>query len=129
MFCPLCKAEYRDGFSRCNDCETNLVASKSEAESTAVKVIYRGPDLRRFDEIVGALRDARIPCNAKSTADPEKVLSATAAFGFSQLLDRIFPFGKLEKRARQASRIDWEVRVLAQQQSAAKAVMGRAGLK
>jgi hypothetical protein len=26
MFCPQCKAEYRDGFSRCTDCDIDLVA-------------------------------------------------------------------------------------------------------
>jgi hypothetical protein len=26
MFCPQCKAEYRDGFSRCSDCDVNLVS-------------------------------------------------------------------------------------------------------
>jgi hypothetical protein len=26
MFCPKCKAEYREGFSRCADCGTDLVA-------------------------------------------------------------------------------------------------------
>jgi hypothetical protein len=25
MFCPQCKAEYRDGFSRCSDCDIELV--------------------------------------------------------------------------------------------------------
>ena len=25
MFCPKCKAEYREGFSRCADCEIDLV--------------------------------------------------------------------------------------------------------
>ena len=25
MFCPKCKAEYRDGFSRCADCDIDLV--------------------------------------------------------------------------------------------------------
>ena len=25
MFCPMCKAEYRPGFTRCSDCEVDLV--------------------------------------------------------------------------------------------------------
>jgi hypothetical protein len=25
MFCPICKAEYREGFSRCADCDVDLV--------------------------------------------------------------------------------------------------------
>lgn len=26
MFCPNCRAEYRDGFSRCSDCDAELIA-------------------------------------------------------------------------------------------------------
>lgn len=29
MFCPKCKAEYREGFSRCADCEVDLVPELS----------------------------------------------------------------------------------------------------
>ena len=25
MFCPICKAEYRAGFTHCNDCDAGLV--------------------------------------------------------------------------------------------------------
>lgn len=31
-FCPVCKAEYREGFYRCSDCEVELVADLEEAE-------------------------------------------------------------------------------------------------
>ena len=34
MFCPQCHAEYRPGFSRCNDCEVDLV-DELPAESAA----------------------------------------------------------------------------------------------
>ncbi|MGD1006015.1 MAG: DUF2007 domain-containing protein [Ignavibacteriaceae bacterium] len=27
MFCPNCKAEYREGFTHCNDCDVDLVAT------------------------------------------------------------------------------------------------------
>jgi hypothetical protein len=36
MFCPECKAEYRPGFTRCSDCDTNLVEQLPES--------VRGPD-------------------------------------------------------------------------------------
>lgn len=26
MFCPICKAEYREGFTRCSDCDIELIA-------------------------------------------------------------------------------------------------------
>jgi hypothetical protein len=31
MFCPVCKLEYRPGFTRCNDCDVPLVASLDDA--------------------------------------------------------------------------------------------------
>jgi hypothetical protein len=32
MFCPECKAEYRDGFTRCADCDVELVANLPEVK-------------------------------------------------------------------------------------------------
>jgi hypothetical protein len=32
MFCPECKAEYRAGFTRCADCDVDLVADLSESK-------------------------------------------------------------------------------------------------
>ena len=31
MFCPNCKAEYREGFTHCSDCDVDLVPSLSES--------------------------------------------------------------------------------------------------
>jgi hypothetical protein len=36
MFCPQCKAEYRPGFSRCTDCEVDLVERPPESYSSAI---------------------------------------------------------------------------------------------
>jgi hypothetical protein len=32
MFCPGCKAEYRPGFTRCSDCEVELIDKLAETE-------------------------------------------------------------------------------------------------
>ena len=32
MFCPLCKAEYREGFDTCADCSVSLVAELPREE-------------------------------------------------------------------------------------------------
>ena len=37
MFCPRCRAEYRPGFSRCSDCDVDLVQEPSELGSRASK--------------------------------------------------------------------------------------------
>jgi len=36
MFCPQCKAEYRPGFSRCTDCEVDLVERAPESYPSAI---------------------------------------------------------------------------------------------
>lgn len=42
MFCPQCKAEYRDGFSRCSDCDIALVGElPKSAESAAYEGQFR----------------------------------------------------------------------------------------
>ena len=42
MFCPICKAEYRQGFTRCNDCDVDLVETlpPEPSESTPEFVDY-----------------------------------------------------------------------------------------
>lgn len=67
MYCPLCKAEYRDGFYQCSDCLAGLV-TQEEAESAKVMLIWHGTNVAKFDEIVAALRDAGVPNLARSGA-------------------------------------------------------------
>src|SRR5260370_10154905 len=43
MICPQCKAEYRRGFTRCTDCDVELVNSLPEAEGSVSKTIPSGP--------------------------------------------------------------------------------------
>jgi hypothetical protein len=65
MFCPLCKAEYREGFTRCSDCETDLVASLDSSASPARRegpsLAWRGDDPVAFGRVLAALQEARIP--------------------------------------------------------------------
>lgn len=50
MFCPNCKAEYRDGFTKCSDCNVELVYELPE-ESYATSV---DPEMK-FVEILRTL--------------------------------------------------------------------------
>src|SRR5260370_39721289 len=43
MVCPQCKGEYRRGFTRCTDCDVELVSSRPEAEGSVSKTIPSGP--------------------------------------------------------------------------------------
>lgn len=64
MFCPVCKSEYREGFTRCADCDVDLVPTLesqagAEAEESIV-VLWRGEDPVVFSAITNALQDAQI---------------------------------------------------------------------
>jgi hypothetical protein len=69
MFCPECEAEYRPGFTRCSDCDVNLVESLEETEihsnnpelSGTPELLWTGTDARMRDGIIGALETANIP--------------------------------------------------------------------
>ena len=74
MFCPLCKAEYRAGAEVCNDCNSRLVPSEAEARRVPIRLLWQGVNNRKFGDIAGALKDASIPCFARSGADPNKPL-------------------------------------------------------
>ena len=54
MFCPECEGEYREGFTRCADCEVDLVA----ALPTHVDAKHVDARLRRVAELKAA-RDGR----------------------------------------------------------------------
>jgi hypothetical protein len=69
MFCPLCRAEYRDGFSSCGDCHIPLVATLAEAQAKSTK-LWKGEDSRRLDELLSALDAADIPRYYKEELSP-----------------------------------------------------------
>lgn len=73
MFCPQCKAEYRPGFTRCADCDVELVQSYVEAvrhplaKQAAVSEEYgtrlwRGTNPFFYVALLGGLWDKKIPC-------------------------------------------------------------------
>jgi len=39
MFCPACRAEYREGFTVCADCEVDLVATLAHDERPNMKLV------------------------------------------------------------------------------------------
>jgi hypothetical protein len=46
MFCPVCKSEYREGFTKCSDCGVDLVDrssdSSSDADSEETEILWAG---------------------------------------------------------------------------------------
>jgi hypothetical protein len=77
MFCPNCKAEYREGFTRCADCDVDLVESLASSPSSsgepgdsgevvdldAPELLWSGVDVGAFEQIRSALDEANIPYN------------------------------------------------------------------
>jgi hypothetical protein len=69
MFCPNCKAEYRDGFTRCADCGTQLVSrvdgaaipSNRHALPEGPELLWTGTDPGILAHIDSALETAKIP--------------------------------------------------------------------
>jgi len=68
MFCPICKLEYRAGFTHCNDCDVPLVASLSDVpvhtnapqNPDAAEVLWTGTDSAISTAIAEALDAAEI---------------------------------------------------------------------
>lgn len=65
MFCPLCKSEFRDGFSKCSDCQIALVSSRAEAEGVATDLAWKGDNRERCNRVLDTLTDAGIPFHSK----------------------------------------------------------------
>jgi hypothetical protein len=65
VFCPLCKAEFRDGFTECSDCHIALVALYAEAESVGADRLWDGDDRKKCGRILDALLAAGIPYHSK----------------------------------------------------------------
>lgn len=69
MFCPICKAEYRQGFTRCADCEVDLVYSLDQATQDApgaahegrLVPLWVGDDLPLHVALLEELKSAGIP--------------------------------------------------------------------
>ncbi len=68
MFCPQCKAEYRQGFTRCADCDVELVHGLPEAEEGAsndmragtLVPLWEGEDLALHTTLLEELEAAGI---------------------------------------------------------------------
>jgi len=64
MFCPECKAEYRPGFTRCSDCDVDLVEELPEREAFSEGALALLWECAEQSECVGVcsdLKNADIP--------------------------------------------------------------------
>src|SRR5690242_11370387 len=66
MFCPLCNAEYRAGFTRCSDCDVDLVEAVTEIPANALPkgnlvLLWAGDDLSLHAALLEELKAAGFP--------------------------------------------------------------------
>ena len=80
MFCPLCKAEYREGFLKCADCQVDLVNALPIDPEPPGKFrlvrLWRGADPVFYSALTAALQEANIPFFDNPPRDYENWLSA-----------------------------------------------------
>jgi len=82
MFCPVCKAEYREGFRRCADCDVELVYELPGAAIVAAEPVepgspeedpfcsfWKGDDPRLHAELCQLLGEKGIPCRTVRRQD------------------------------------------------------------
>jgi hypothetical protein len=82
MFCPICKTEYRPGFTRCSDCHVDLVPelpaeTPEEQEESAplwpdaetMSELWRGEDTVLHGRLLSELKQAGIPCENTTTRE------------------------------------------------------------
>jgi len=60
MYCPLCTAEYREGFTESADCHVSLVPSCEEAETGRLRP-WKGDRQEKLNGILGALDESGLP--------------------------------------------------------------------
>ena len=104
MYCPQCKAEYRQGFARCADCDIDLVyerpASASGSGEAGGQVenpddpfcsFWRGDDPRIHAELCELLNEEGIPHRTVRREDHLFNLNTKSAFEIG------IPFSRFEK--------------------------------
>jgi hypothetical protein len=88
-YCPRCRYEYREGFTKCPDCDAALVdvllpqenETTSEFPEEAVSC-WASDDLIRVDAVCAAVESQGIPCRVSSSMHHR----AFAAFAFGDSL-------------------------------------------
>lgn len=74
MDCPLCEAEFRDGFTMCRDCHVALVSTLVEAQSAHVPC-WKGTRPEKLDRILGALDAQQLPLHFKEIVNMRPQIS------------------------------------------------------
>lgn len=91
MYCPLCGAEYRPGFTVCSDCQVALVPDppraasadpsiEDESDDRSFVLVWSGSDALKHTEICEALDRQKIPARTLGSEDHLFNLTTRPAF-------------------------------------------------
>lgn len=88
MFCPQCGTEYRSGFTRCSDCNVELVASRpvQRTRDSGPVTVWRGDDPVAFSAAMAALQAAEIPTQKLALHDQFTEIAAIQPGDFEILV-------------------------------------------
>jgi hypothetical protein len=87
MFCPICKAEYRLGFTRCNDCDVDLVENLADVEAVdrerdgaTAELLWTGTDPVTQESLCRALDEAEVFYHRQEHAVGELPIPASSVY-------------------------------------------------
>jgi len=94
MFCPLCKAEYREGSTRCTQCGVELIVAQDAqppdaGEPVAHALLWSGMDPVLAEEICETLSEAGIPFFRPQRPNVEASLFSPVPLGFDVMKHEI----------------------------------------
>jgi hypothetical protein len=99
MYCPACGVEYRDGFSRCNDCDVALVAGPPPAtvrvDERPDALLWQGVDPQALANIRSILSEANIRYSAHQPDTPIFFTSTPRAWEIRVFVDDLDRAAKL----------------------------------